>query len=190
VPLKWVVAALGALIVLALTFYAGMAYEDHRIKTGIEEAFSGLGDLGDSSTGSDGGTTEGGDAPDPVELTENTPVEVQTYDGTMTYTLLSSELKNKAAADETLTRNLSYRLKVENTGDAPASPTTNSHFETDDGQVLDFAGVFCLDDSLPSDTIDPGQFVQGCDSSDLPDDGGRLIFDSVTPELYITVPAA
>ena len=191
VPLKWVVTAIGALIVLALTFYAGMAYEDHRIKKGIEEAFAGFGDLGtDTSGDGSGDEVEGGDAPEPVELTEGTPVEVTGYEGTFTYTLLGTETKDEAAVDDTLTRNLAYHLRIENTGDTEGSPSTSTHYETDDGQVLEFAGVFCDEDSLPSDTIGPGQFVEGCDSSDIPDESGRLVFDSVTPELYLTVPAA
>jgi hypothetical protein len=182
--------------VLALTFYAGMAYENHRIKVGIEEAFSGFGES-DTSTEDDvfgegeGDAVEGESAPEPVELVENSPVEVQVYDGTMTVTLLSTTMRDEAAADDVLTRNLAFNVKVENTGDAPLDPSMSGHhFETDAGRVLDFAGVFCNEDSLPSDTLDPGQFAQGCESTDLPDDAGRLVFESFTPELYLTVPAA
>jgi hypothetical protein len=56
--------------------------------------------------------------------------------------------------------------------------------------VLEFAGVFCMDNDLPSEELAPGQFAQGCSSHDLPDDASRLIFDEYTPAFYLAVPGA
>jgi hypothetical protein len=187
VPLKYVLIGLGALIVLSVTFYAGMAYENHRIKSAVEDAFSGFGTESEESSEGD---EEAESTPEPVELVEGSPVETNTYEGTVTVTLISTSASDEAAADEVLTRNLAYEVKIENTGSTPVTPSFSGHYETDAGEVLEFAGVFCDEDSLPSDELDPGQFVQGCESSDLPDESGRLVFDGFTPELYIVVPAA
>lgn len=186
-PIKWVVTGVGGLVVLALTFYAGMAYENHRIQGAFEDAFSGFDDL-DTGPGEDEG--EGAEAAEPVELVENEPVTVATYDGEMTVTLISAEVRPEALVDEVLTRNLKYVVRVENSGPTPLYPALSPHYETDSGEVLEFAGVFCDEDSLPSDEIDPGQFVEGCETSDIPDDAGRLVFDDLEPNLYIVVEGA
>jgi hypothetical protein len=176
----------GALVALSLTFYAGMAYENQRIQGAFEDAFSGAEDFDAGGDEGDGETVEA----EPIELVENEPVSVATYEGEMTVTLISSEVRPEALVDEVLTRNLKYVVRIENSGSTPLSPALSPHYETDTGQVLNFAGVFCDEDSLPSDEIDPGQFVEGCETSDIPDDSGRLVFDDLEPTLYIAVEGA
>lgn len=188
VPMKWIAAAVGALVVLGGTFFAGMAYENNRIENELKEAFSGLG--GDSDESLFGEDEPAEDAPEPVELTEGTPIEVQdSSGGTVTITLLSKKMNNEASADEAMARNLEYMVKVENTGTTPVSVSLGGNFETEAGQVLDFSGVMCAENDLPYDEIDPGQWVEGCSSSDLPTDAGKLVFDGFTPTLWMPVSA-
>ncbi|MCZ4499292.1 MAG: hypothetical protein JWQ74_1845 [Marmoricola sp.] len=189
VPLKWVGIGVAGLVVLGAAFFAGTAYENHRIKSSIEDAFSGFGDdFADTSDSTD----DDSDAvvPDPVELTDGTPIEVTTDEGSYTVTVLSRKLNDEPSSDEALTRNLEYRVKVTNTGDKTLMPSLSAHYETDEGQVLDGTGVTCDEPGVPFDDLDPGQFVQGCESSDLPDAAGRLVLDGASPELYLRVAAA
>jgi hypothetical protein len=69
-----------------------------------------------------------------------------------------------------LTRNLAYGVRIENTGDTPVEPSLSGHYETEAGQVLEFAGVMCPENDLPYGTHQPGQFIEGGGSHDLPDD--------------------
>lgn len=195
ITLKTALIVVGGLVVLAGTFFAGMQYEDYRIAKGIEDAFSGPDEPG-SESGED--SQEGADsAPEPVELVKGKPLTVEMFDvdgaaGELTITLQKTALGKSSESYEDqpgLTRNIEFTLKVENTGDSPLEPTLQGHFESNDGQVYDFTGVFC-DNELPTAAIDPGQFVEGCGTSDIPDDAGRLIFDSVETPFYIQIDAA
>lgn len=41
---KWVAGVIGGLLALALSFFIGMAYENHRIQSAFEDAFAGIGE--------------------------------------------------------------------------------------------------------------------------------------------------
>lgn len=74
VSLKKVVAVFAAVAVIGGTFYAGMAFENHRIRSGIEEAFS---DFGDEDMGEESATDESseGEATENVQYDESAIVE-------------------------------------------------------------------------------------------------------------------
>lgn len=199
VSLKKVLAVVGVLVVLGGTFYAGMAYENHRIQKGFEEAFSGLGEgPEDDSTGEDESTET--TAPEAVELVKNKPLVVELADedfddesdGQVTVTLTDARTGEASGSYEEqpdLTRNLTWYVKIENTGDTVVEPSLQGHFESDDGEVFDFTGVMC-DDEIPSESIKPGQFLAGCGTSDIPSDAGRFVFDGDQTTFFIPVKAS
>lgn len=201
VSLKNVIAVLAVLAVLGGTFWAGMAYENHRIQRGFEEAFSGLGEeLEDEPPSTSEDQVSEAPAPEAVELTKNTPLVVDLADedfddksdGQITVTLTDVRTADASGSYEEqpdLTRNLVWYVKIENTGDTVVEPSLQGHFESESGEVFDFAGVFC-DDEIPSKAIKPGQFLSGCGTSDIPADAGRFVFDGGETEFYIPVKAA
>lgn len=194
VSLKKVLAVVGAVVLLGGTFYAGMAYENHRISTGIEEAFSGF----DEEFEGDTSATEGGDeAPqvEPVEVAQGdtvTSVLADDSGATMEITFENIRVTDGANAseEEDLVRNLEWTVKVKNVGDVDFDADLSGHFESAEGQVYDFAGVMCEADDLGYETLKPGKFIQGCSSSDIPATAGQFIFDAFEEPLFINVDAA
>lgn len=198
VSLKKVLAVVGVVVVLGGTFYSGMLFENHRITSSIEDAFEGFG--GDDSS-LDGDTEDTADdaeeAPEPTELTEGQTVTYsgENYDGqeeersvTLVKVSLSDRELDEDSDDPDLTRYLQFDLKVQNTGDAVVSdPSFQGHFESEDGKVYDFSGFVCDDNDMPSDELDPGKYVEGCNQAAIPDGAGKFVFDSAP--YYISVPA-
>jgi hypothetical protein len=200
VSLKKVLAVVGVLVVLGGTFYAGMAYENHRITSGIEDAFSDFGDDDTAMEGDTGDTTEADpeeEASEPTELKEGSTVKVETenYDGEpseMSVTLNKVAITGREPDGEEdypdLTRFLQFDLKVENTGTSVVSdPSFQGHFESQDGKVYEFSGFICDSDDMPTDELDPGKYVEGCNRAAIPEGAGKFVFDSA--EVFIPVPA-
>jgi hypothetical protein len=196
VSLKKVLAVLGTLVILGGTFYAGMLYEDHRIASGIEDAF---GDLGEEYTEVTDGEAE--ETPQPTEaeeLKEGSTVKVETenYDGEpgeMSVTLKKVAITGREPAGEDdypdLTRFLRFDLKVENTGTTVLSdPSFQGHFESEDGKVYEFSGFICDSDDMPTDELQPGKYVEGCNQAAIPEGAGKFVFDSAP--FYIPVAAS
>lgn len=189
VSLKKVLAVVGALVVLGGTFYAGMLYENHRITSSIEDAFSDFGD-GDTSTdgASDAVDSDDEEAPEATEFKEGSTVKIETenYDGDageMTVTLkkvaISKREPDGAEDYPDLTRFLQFDLKVENTGTSTVSdPSFQGHFESEDGKVYEFSGFICDNDDMPADELDPGKYVEGCNRAAIPEGAGKFVFDS------------
>src|SRR4051812_48615955 len=89
VSLKQVLIGAAVLVVLLGTFLAGMAYENHRIKSSFETVF---GDFDDDNAFEDESEAEA--APDPVELVVDEPLKVRTSDGgELTVTLNKVEIR-------------------------------------------------------------------------------------------------
>lgn len=192
VSLKKVLAVVGVLVVLAGTFYAGMAYENHRIASSFEDAFSGLGDEFDEDV-----TTEETEEPEvePAEVNEGDSVTSVVADDSGTTMEITFEKIGitdgaNASEDEDLTRNLEWIVTIKNVGDVDFDADLSGHFESEEGQVYDFAGVSCETGDLAYQTLKPGKFVKGCSSSDIPATAGRFIFDAYEEPLFISVPAA
>lgn len=189
VSLKKVLAVVGVLVVLGGTFYTGMLYENHRITSSIEDAFS---DFGDDDTSSDGDTdvTDSGDekAPEATELEEGSTVKIETenYDGdagelsvTLNKVAITKREPDGAEDYPDLTRFLQFDLKVENTGTSEVSdPSIQGHFESEDGKVYEFSGFICDTDDMPTDALDPGKYVEGCNRAAIPEGAGKFVFDS------------
>lgn len=193
VSLKKVLAVVGALVVLGGTFYAGMAFQNHRIASSFEEAFSDFGD----ETENDTDTEDAPEEPDvqPVEVVQGDTVRSVLADdsgATMEITFEKIRVTDGANAseEEDLVRNLEWTVKVKNVGDVDFDADLSGHFESADGQVYDFAGVMCETDDLGYETLEPGKFIQGCSSSDIPATAGQFIFDSFEEPLFIVVDAA
>lgn len=183
VPRSWFVAAV-AVAALIATFLAGMAYQEHRITS----QWTTLVDEIDASGPTDGESDE--PAAPPVELKTGKPLDVTMGRDSMTITLLSTKLHDEAASNHSLTRHLAYTLKLENSGEKTLTyPIVEGRFESDEGRVMATLSIACDEDPFLGAELAPGQFVQGCQRVDLPDDGGKLVFDEVTPGFFITVPA-
>lgn len=198
VSLKKVLAVVGALVVLGGTFYAGMLYENHRITSGIEDAFSGFGEDDTASDGGTDGTDSGAEkTPKLTEFKVNSTVKVETenYDGEageMSVTLKKVAVRERKPSGEDdypeLTRYLRFDLKVENTGSSVVSdPSFQGHFESEDGKVYEFSGFMCDSGDMPTDELDPGKYVEGCNEAAIPQGAGKFVFDSAP--FYIPVAA-
>lgn len=198
VSLKKVLAVVGVVIVLGGTFYSGMLFENHRITKGFEEAFEGFGDEDSALDGDiEGSSEEAEEVPEPTELTEGQTVTYsgENYDGqdeersvTLVKVSLSVRELDEDSDDPDLTRYLQFDLKVQNTGDSVVSdPSFQGHFESEDGKVYDFSGVTCDDNDMPTDELDPGKYVEGCNEAAIPEGAGKFVFDSAP--YYISVPA-
>lgn len=186
VPLKKVLAVVGVLVVLGGTFYAGMAYENHRIVSGIEDAFSDFGDEDSDSQSASDDEEQEEPVPDPVELAVDQPFTTAASDedgeavGEITVTLIKVDVNSEGQdEDPKLTRTANLYFKVENSGDTSVSPSLPaSNFEGEDGQVFSDTSAYCEDDELPYGDIEPGQFVEGCGAYYAPSGAGRLTFES------------
>lgn len=195
VSLKKVLAVVGALVVLGGTFYSGMLYENHRITSGIEDAFSGF---GEDDSDADATDSESKEAPEPTELKEGSTVKVETenYDGEpgeMAVTLNKVAITEREPDGEEdypdLTRFLQYDIKVENTGTTVLSdPSFQGHFESEDGKVYEFSGFICDSNDMPTDELDAGKYVEGCNRAAIPEGAGKFVFDSAP--FYIPVTAS
>ncbi|WP_311209483.1 MULTISPECIES: hypothetical protein [unclassified Aeromicrobium] len=194
VSLKKVLAVIGTLVVLGGTFYAGMAYQSHRIASSFEEAFSDFGDETDSATDADEADVEEPDV-EPVEVAQgDTVTSVLADDSGATMEITFEKIRvtdgANASEEEDLVRNLEWTVKVKNIGDVDFDADLSGHFESAAGQVYDFAGVMCETDDLGYETLETGKFIQGCSSSDIPATAGQFIFDAFEEPLFIKVDAA
>lgn len=194
VSLKKVLAVVGVLALLGGTFYAGMAYQNHRIASSFEEAFSDFGD--ETEEGFDETDTEAEEPEvEPVEVAQgDTVTSVLADDSGATMEITFEKIRvtdgANASEEEDLVRNLEWTVKVKNVGDVDFDADLSGHFESAEGQVYDFAGVMCETDDLGYETLKPGKFIQGCSSSDIPATAGQFIFDAFEEPLFIKVDAA
>lgn len=193
VRLKTVLIVGGVIIGVVLSFVAGVAFENNRIKSELEEAFSDIDSSGDDFLSDDSDDSE--EVPDPVELKVGETIETDDPygEGRLAITLTSVDYREASESYDdqpSLARNMIYFAKVENVGDGTVSVNLGGEFEGDSGQVYEFAGVFCQDGSELSGEIDPGQFIEGCSTSDLPAESGKFVFSDFDEPFYIEVPAA
>lgn len=180
-PVTWVAAGAGALLVLGLTFYGGTAFGRHQAKkelatvTGLREAL---------------GEDEGDEQKRPVELQIGETVAVETPEGPISVMLESTGLDYEVVG-EGVQREAEYTVVVTNTGgSARVVSTLDGHFENSLGSAREAVLSTCLEDpALPPDPVPPGESVRGCESLDISYEAGRVVFDRFTPELYIEVPA-
>jgi hypothetical protein len=126
-----------------------------------------------------------------------TPVTFKYSDGGAASVALLGPLRylpgDPSAGDDVHQRSVNFRLKVSNIGALPIDPShvDQAHFVSDSGRVYDFSGVFCQEgDHLPDETIDVGQFAEGCVGYYVPNQAGRLVFeDDLGTKIFITVSA-